>query len=723
MFKCYFKYKLFIVDLKDELIKKSTVAAKELSNEEGRKKNHNLQQQVDVLQTEIMNVQIKYQKELEKLEKENRDLRQQFLIMKTNRKTSNKKIKKSLIDMYSEVLDQLSGYDSSYSTADHLPRVVVVGDQSSGKTSVLESIAQARIFPRGSGEMMTRAPVKVTLSEGPYHIASFRDSDREFDLTKESDLTELRREVEIRMRNSVRGGKTVSNDVISMSVKGPGLQRMVLVDLPGIISTQTVDMAADTKDSIKQMTQHYMSNPNAIILCIQDGSVDAERSNVTDLVSSCDPLGKRTIFVLTKVDLAENLADPNRIRRILSGKLFPMKALGYFAVVTGRGRKDDSIETIRDYEEKFFKNSKLFQSGVTMSHQVTSRNLSLAVADRFWKMVRETVEQQADAFKATRFNLETEWKNNFPRLRESGRDELFEKAKGEILDEVVNLSQVSAKKWEELLNSKLWAKLSNYVFENIYLPAAQSGSQTSFNTMVDIKLRQWAEEVLPSKSVEAGWETLQMEFNDLVEKAKKNPDHDDIFDNLKTSVIDEAIKRHSWEDKAMDMLRVIQLNTLEDRSVHDKQEWDQAVKFFETSVKEKMQHTEQTISEMFGPSTSEKWIQWRSSTDDQNKRKNVKGELDKIINSDKKHPPTLSYDELTTVRKNLQRGGVEVETDYIRETWYPVYRRHFLKHALTRAHDLRKSYYLYTQQNESFEVSLIQLMTSYHDLLTFLFIK
>ncbi|CAO1305992.1 unnamed protein product [Diamesa tonsa] len=692
-------------NLKDELIKKSTVAAQELSNQEGRKKNQNLQQQVDVLQTEIMNVQIKYQKELEKLEKENRDLRQQFLIMKTNRKTSSKKIKKSLIDMYSEVLDQLSGYDSSYSTADHLPRVVVVGDQSSGKTSVLESIAQARIFPRGSGEMMTRAPVKVTLSEGPYHIASFRDSDREFDLTKESDLVELRREVEIRMRNSVRGGKTVSNDVISMSVKGPGLQRMVLVDLPGIISTQTVDMAADTKDSIKQMTQHYMSNPNAIILCIQDGSVDAERSNVTDLVSSCDPLGKRTIFVLTKVDLAENLADPNRIRRILSGKLFPMKALGYFAVVTGRGRKDDSIETIRDYEEKFFKNSKLFQSGVTMSHQVTSRNLSLAVADRFWKMVRETVEQQADAFKATRFNLETEWKNNFPRLRESGRDELFEKAKGEILDEVVNLSQVSAKKWEELLNSKLWAKLSNYVFENIYLPAAQSGSQTSFNTMVDIKLRQWAEEVLPSKSVEAGWETLQMEFNDLVEKAKKNPDHDDIFDNLKTSVIDEAIKRHSWEDKAMDMLRVIQLNTLEDRSVHDKQEWDQAVKFFETSVKEKMQHTELTISEMFGPSTSEKWLQWRSSTDDQNKRKNVKGELDKIINSDKKHPPTLSYDELTTVRKNLQRGGVEVETDYIRETWYPVYRRHFLKHALTRAYDLRKSYYLYTQQNENFEIN------------------
>ncbi|XP_036299910.1 dynamin-like 120 kDa protein, mitochondrial isoform X5 [Pipistrellus kuhlii] len=651
-------------------------------------------EKVDQLQEELLHTQLKYQRILERLEKENKELRK-LLLQKDDKGIHHRKLKKSLIDMYSEVLDVLSDYDASYNTQDHLPRVVVVGDQSAGKTSVLEMIAQARIFPRGSGEMMTRSPVKVTLSEGPHHVALFKDSSREFDLTKEEDLAALRHEIELRMRKNVKEGCTVSPETISLNVKGPGLQRMVLVDLPGVINTVTSGMAPDTKETIFSMSKAYMQNPNAIILCIQDGSVDAERSIVTDLVSQMDPHGRRTIFVLTKVDLAEkNVASPSRIQQIIEGKLFPMKALGYFAVVTGKGNSSESIEAIREYEEEFFQNSKLLKASMLKAHQVTTRNLSLAVSDCFWKMVRESVEQQADSFKATRFNLETEWKNNYPRLRELDRNELFEKAKNEILDEVISLSQVTPKHWEEILQQSLWERVSTHVIENIYLPAAQTMNSGTFNTTVDIKLKQWTDKQLPNKAVEVAWETLQEEFSRFMTEPK-GKEHDDIFDKLKEAVKEESIKRHKWNDFAEDSLRVIQHNALEDRSISDKQQWDAAIYFMEEALQARLKDTENAIENMVGPDWKKRWLYWKNRTQEQCVHNETKSELEKMLKCNEEHPAYLASDEITTVRKNLESRGVDVDPSLIKDTWHQVYRRHFLKTALNHCNLCRRGFYYY----------------------------
>ncbi|XP_032154122.1 dynamin-like 120 kDa protein, mitochondrial isoform X2 [Sapajus apella] len=651
-------------------------------------------EKIDQLQEELLHTQLKYQRILERLEKENKELRK-LVLQKDDKGIHHRKLKKSLIDMYSEVLDVLSDYDASYNTQDHLPRVVVVGDQSAGKTSVLEMIAQARIFPRGSGEMMTRSPVKVTLSEGPHHVALFKDSSREFDLTKEEDLAALRHEIELRMRKNVKEGCTVSPETISLNVKGPGLQRMVLVDLPGVINTVTSGMAPDTKETIFSISKAYMQNPNAIILCIQDGSVDAERSIVTDLVSQMDPHGRRTIFVLTKVDLAEkNVASPSRIQQIIEGKLFPMKALGYFAVVTGKGNSSESIEAIREYEEEFFQNSKLLKTSMLKAHQVTTRNLSLAVSDCFWKMVRESVEQQADSFKATRFNLETEWKNNYPRLRELDRNELFEKAKNEILDEVISLSQVTPKHWEEILQQSLWERVSTHVIENIYLPAAQTMNSGTFNTTVDIKLKQWTDKQLPNKAVEVAWETLQEEFSRFMTEPK-GKEHDDIFDKLKEAVKEESIKRHKWNDFAEDSLRVIQHNALEDRSISDKQQWDAAIYFMEEALQARLKDTENAIENMVGPDWKKRWLYWKNRTQEQCVHNETKNELEKMLKCNEEHPAYLASDEITTVRKNLESRGVEVDPGLIKDTWHQVYRRHFLKTALNHCNLCRRGFYYY----------------------------
>ncbi|VUZ53464.1 unnamed protein product [Hymenolepis diminuta] len=668
-----------------------------ITEEDLEKLRKEKEQAIEDLRGELIKSKLQYQKALNDLKNENKNLRNQ-LILKYQKTSQPDRIKKTLIDMYSEVLDELSQLDTDYNVQDHLPRVVVVGDQSSGKTSVLEMIAQARIFPRGSGEMMTRSPVKVTLSEGPYHVASFRDSPKEYDLTSEAELASLRNEIEQRMKSLVSDGKTISTEVISLSVKGPGLQRMVLVDLPGIISTQTTGMERGTRESIRKLAKQYMDNPNAIILCIQDGSIDAERSNVTDLVTAVDPQGKRTIFVLTKVDLAEaNLYNPNRIREILEGRLFPMKALGYYAVVTGKGSKDESIEAIKEYEADFFRKSRLFREGALKLTQMTTENMSKAVSERFWRMVKDSVEQEADTYRAIRYNLETEWKNTFPHVREMDREELFDKGRNEILDNLVSLSRIPSVTWEKKIKERLWQKLQGYVFDNIFEPAQLKSNLGSYQTFVDVQLRDWSQHELPQLCVQVGWEVLYDELERAAKEAEHSRGYDHIFDKLKKEVITQTRDRHQWDSKAITRLRVIQGTTLEDHTVHTKAQWDAAVNFLEDSLYHRIKELNQLISDLRGPGLLSRWVHWSNQTDEQRKRIATIDEILPILASQQRPSIEMSHDDVTTVRRNLQAKRFAVSNKFIHKTYEPLMKQVNLTQALGVCQYCRKCFYFYQQ--------------------------
>ena len=61
----------------------------------------------------------------------------------------------------------------------------------------------------------------------------------------------------------------------------------------------------------------------------------------------------------------------------------------------------------------------------------------------------------------------------------------------------------------------------------------------------------------------------------------------------------------------------------------------------------------------------------------------------------------MIYFRILQIKRNLQTSGIECEKDVIRETWHPVFRRHFLRRALSRCYDCRRGFYMYTQGLET----------------------
>ncbi|GAB7326472.1 hypothetical protein MBLNU13_g10472t1 [Cladosporium sp. NU13] len=205
----------------------------------------------------------------------------------------------------------ISGKDFS------IPQIVVCGDQSTGKSSVLEAISQLR-FPVAGGETTTRLATEVVLrnnsspSTTPVTLTIIADKSRTPD--QKAHLEGFRFNVDVdapeaftRAINAavefLRLYEPLSKfwyDRLHVEISGPKQPNLTLVDLPGLIQIEAKANPGD-KQRIKDLVKRYISEPKAIILAVVSANTDVANQEVVQLVKD-HHAADRTMGILTKTD-------------------------------------------------------------------------------------------------------------------------------------------------------------------------------------------------------------------------------------------------------------------------------------------------------------------------------------------------------------------------------------------------------------------------------------
>ncbi|KAJ4474946.1 Dynamin central region-domain-containing protein [Lentinula aciculospora] len=245
-----------------------------------------------------------------------------------------------------------------------MPQLVVVGSQSAGKSSVLETIVGRDFLPRGSG-IVTRRPLVLQLihspilqdSPTPYsEWGQFLHLDKRF-----TDFDEIRKEIEQETFRVAGQNKGISKLPISLRIYSPNVLDLTLVDLPGLTKIPVGDQPSDIERQIRNLVSEYISKANSVILAVSPANVDLANSESLKLARSVDPQGRRTIGVLTKLDLMD--AGTNALD-ILTGRVYPLK-LGFIGVVNRSQQDINSAKSMSDAlesETEFFKNHPAYRN-------------------------------------------------------------------------------------------------------------------------------------------------------------------------------------------------------------------------------------------------------------------------------------------------------------------------------------------------------------------------
>lgn len=240
-----------------------------------------------------------------------------------------------------------------------LPRIVAIGTQSSGKSSVIESVVGRDFLPRGGG-VVTRRPLELRL----VHLSSQEYKNNEawgiFDKVSDRKYTDfdlIRQEIERQTDEIAGANKGIVNEPIVLTIYATDAPDLTLVDLPGItrVPVKGSDQSEDIEKLTRDMTLHYIQDPRTVILAVLPANQDMSVSDALQLARQVDPNGIRSIGVITKIDIMDQGTDACKMIR---GDEISLKH-GYVGV---RMRSQQDITTSKPIKDALDEEKKWFEA-------------------------------------------------------------------------------------------------------------------------------------------------------------------------------------------------------------------------------------------------------------------------------------------------------------------------------------------------------------------------
>ncbi|KAJ2893206.1 Dynamin- GTPase protein, partial [Coemansia aciculifera] len=306
-----------------------------------------------------------------------------------------------------------------------LPQIVVVGSQSSGKSSVLENIVGCDFLPRGSG-IVTRRPLVLQLVNVPYDKEGSGAADSKPPPARAqflhlpgkvfTDMAEVRREIERETERLAGSNKGIVKAPIHLRISSPDVLSLTLVDLPGITKIPVGDQPSDIESQTRNLVFEYISKPNSIIVAISPANVDIVNSESLKFAREVDPKGSRTIGVITKIDLMDR--GTNSLD-ILTGRVYPLR-LGFVGVVN-RSQEDTvankPIAESLAYESEFFRSHPVYR---TIQQHCGTSNLAKVLNQLLLQHIRDHLPSIKTKINALISQTEQELSSYGPTTAENG---------------------------------------------------------------------------------------------------------------------------------------------------------------------------------------------------------------------------------------------------------------------------------------------------------------